>query len=675
MSARPKLLADWERSLLLTSTSPLRLALLALAGFALALVGSFAMARALAGDSVLGSVRALGIEVGGLSPDELATALDDAESVLQGRESLFQIRGAATTLLPPQVNLTVDLEIMAAEALQIGRQGGLSEQFRWWIGHFGDTETVPTIATIDDAAVEQVLAVWDEDFVGNPPFPGAITFDATTPVAEYPRDGEQVDRSVAGSIILDTLTSESVDPVELPVMAVSATLTAGDVDDAVARARLWLSAPVTLRSEEVSITFSTEQMASALLTKSTGDRLALSFDPEVIAPILEAQRGGLEQAPVNARFEIEGGEIRIVPGRTGTLIDPEATAGALETGAASATRTAILPLIEGAEPEVTTETLEAYGVQHMVSQFTTYFDCCQNRVTNIHLIAEAVDGVIVPPGATFSLNDHVGPRTVDKGYLEDGTIVGGELTKTVGGGVSQFATTLFNAVFWGGYEDVTHKAHSFYFPRYPEGIEATISWPSPDLAFRNDSDAAVLVDTSYTDTSLTVRFFGDNDGRSVALAYSDGGGLSREVLAEGGSEARIVTAEVSDRFAVREPQEPRYRANPDLGVDSQVTVQGSASGWTITVVRTITVGGAEDVSEWNVVYSPRQQIIEVHPCKVPDTEVECPQPSTTVTEPPATTVPSTPDTTEATTPPTTTGGDGDGDGDGGGDGGEVEGEG
>lgn len=610
----------------------------------------------MAGDSVLGNVRALGIEIGGLSPDQLTAALEDAESVLQAREAVFQIRSSSTILLPSQVNLSVDLETMATEALQIGRQGGLSEQFRWWIGHFGETETVPTIATIDDSAVEQVLTVWDEDFVGSPPFAGAVTFDGTSPVAEYPRDGEQVDRSVAGSILLDTLTAESADPVDLPVVEVSPTLTAGDVDDAVARARLWLSAPVTLRSDEVSITFTTLQMASALLTESTGDRLALSFDPEAISPILEAQRGDLEQAPVNARFEIDGSEIRIVPGRSGTLIDPGATAAALEVAAASATRTAILPLIEGAQPEVTTDTLEGYGVKHMVSQFTTYHDCCQNRVTNIHLIADAVDGVIVPPGATFSLNEHVGPRTEEKGYLEDGTIVGGELTKTIGGGVSQFATTFYNVVFWGGYEDVAHKAHSFYFPRYPEGIEATISWPSPELSFRNDSDAAVVVDTSYTDTSITVRFFGDNDGHSVALAYSDGGGLSREVLSEGGPDARTVTAEVSDRFDVREPKEPLYRANPDLGVDSQVTVQGAASGWTVRVTRTVTVGGTEDVSEWNVVYSPRQQIFEVHPCKVPDAGVECPQPSTTVTEPPASTLPSAPSTTVATTPPTTVGG-------------------
>lgn len=629
---------------------------LALAGMALLTVGGFAASRALAGNSVLGDVMVLGVAVGGLSPDELEETLTDAESVLQGREATFEVRGATTTLAPSQVGLTLDLETMAEEALGIGRQGNLSDQFRWWFGHFGDTEIVPTVATLDEAAVEAVLVVWDTDYVGNPPFAGAVGFDGVVPVAEYPTDGEQIDRSVAPSIILDRLTAESVDVVQLPVVSVAATLTESDVDQAVARARLWLSAPVTLSSEDTSISFSPEQMATALVTESTGDQLVLHFDPEAITPILESQRGDLEQPPVNATYEIEGTEIRIVPGRSGTLIDPVATAEALEIAAGSATRTGILPLIDGAEPDTTTADLESYGVNHLVSQFTTFHDCCQNRVVNIQLIADEVDGAIIPPGATFSLNEHVGPRTEEKGYLEDGTIVGGELTRTVGGGVSQFATTFYNAVFWGGYEDVTHKPHSLYFSRYPEGIEATISWPAPELSFRNDSDAAVLIDTSYTDTSITVRFFGDNDGRIVALAYPIGGPFQQEILAEGGPNARVVSASVSDRFGEREPGSPLYRANADLQVDSEVTVQSPGVGWSVSVTRTISVGGSEGVEEWTVIYSPRQEIIEVHPCKVPGTDVECPEPSTTTTEAPPTTEATT-DTTitdPPETPPATT---------------------
>jgi hypothetical protein len=163
--------------------------------------------------------------------------------------------------------------------------------------------------------------------------------------------------------------------------------------------------------------------------------------------------------------------------------------------------------------------------QLLVSQFTTYHPCCQSRVTNIHLIADAVDGAIVQPGETFSLNAHVGPRTTQKGYVEAGAIIGGEIVTegnpaNIGGGTSQFATTFYNAIFYGGYEDVYHKPHSLYFTRYPVGIEATLGYPGPDVIFRNDTVSPVRIDTSYTSGSVTVRLIGNNEGRVVTGATS-----------------------------------------------------------------------------------------------------------------------------------------------------------
>ena len=161
----------------------------------------------------------------------------------------------------------------------------------------------------------------------------------------------------------------------------------------------------------------------------------------------------------------------------------------------------------------------------LVAQFTTYHSCCENRVTNIHIMANAIDGVVVAPGETFSLNTQAGPRTEAKGYLRAGAIIGGKLyccdhPVNVGGGVSQLATTLFNAVFFGGYEDVEHRPHSIYFSRYPMGREATVVFPKPDVIFRNDTLDSVRIDTSYTSTSITVRLYGNDLGRSVTSSLS-----------------------------------------------------------------------------------------------------------------------------------------------------------
>lgn len=169
-------------------------------------------------------------------------------------------------------------------------------------------------------------------------------------------------------------------------------------------------------------------------------------------------------------------------------------------------------------------------------RFTTFHHCCEARVTNIHVIADAVDGVAVLPGETFSVNDFTGQRTRAKGYVEAGILVGGEPATGVGGGVSQFAATLYYAVFRAGLEDVTHKPHSRYIDRYPVGIEATLYYPSVDLAFRNDTWTPVTIRTSYTGTSLTIELWGNTDERVVTFKVScyDCPG-SEPTYSEGGS--------------------------------------------------------------------------------------------------------------------------------------------
>jgi vancomycin resistance protein YoaR len=159
-------------------------------------------------------------------------------------------------------------------------------------------------------------------------------------------------------------------------------------------------------------------------------------------------------------------------------------------------------------PALSTADAQGLGIVEQVSTFTTEHPCCQGRVTNIQRMADLVDGVLIRPGEVFSLNDHVGERTRAKGFVEGGAIQNGEFVDEVGGGVSQFTTTMFNAAFFGGYAIPDHKAHSYYISRYPAGREATLNFPTVDLKVENTSPHGILVATSYTDTSITVSFWG-----------------------------------------------------------------------------------------------------------------------------------------------------------------------
>ena len=148
-----------------------------------------------------------------------------------------------------------------------------------------------------------------------------------------------------------------------------------------------------------------------------------------------------------------------------------------------------------------------------MSEFTTYFPYAEYRNTNIGRAAEIIDGTIVAPGETFSLNGTIGERTAENGFTTGFIISNGIFKEDLGGGVSQMATTTFNAAFFAGMTDVEHKPHSFYIDRYPVGREATVAWPTVDLQWRNDTPYGVLVHAHVTPSTpssqgvVTVRLF------------------------------------------------------------------------------------------------------------------------------------------------------------------------
>jgi vancomycin resistance protein YoaR len=156
-------------------------------------------------------------------------------------------------------------------------------------------------------------------------------------------------------------------------------------------------------------------------------------------------------------------------------------------------------------------TLRDTGILEQVSTFTTYFTGGEPRSRNIIRVAKEVDGAVVKPGETFSLNGYTGPRGYAEGYVDAPVILGGRLINAVGGGISQFTTTLFNAVYYAGLEDVFHKPHSYYISRYPAVIESTIYYPTLDLKFRNDTTHGILVDTATTADSVTVTLWGTKE--------------------------------------------------------------------------------------------------------------------------------------------------------------------
>jgi vancomycin resistance protein YoaR len=138
-----------------------------------------------------------------------------------------------------------------------------------------------------------------------------------------------------------------------------------------------------------------------------------------------------------------------------------------------------------------------------------------NRIHNVQLMADFIDGTVIEPGQVFSFNQVVGPRTSERGFLEGQEIIGSLVLPSIGGGVCQTATTLFNDAFELGLPILERTNHNLYLAHYPLGRDATVSWGGPDFRFRNDLKHGLLIKTSYTDQTLTFTFYGTSEARRV----------------------------------------------------------------------------------------------------------------------------------------------------------------
>ena len=224
---------------------------------------------------------------------------------------------------------------------------------------------------------------------------------------------------------------------------------------------------------------------------------------------------------------------------------------------------------------------------HLISSFTTRYTAGEPRTVNIRRAAQLLDGTVVPAGARFSLNAALGERTRARGFVAAPMISGGRLVDSVGGGISQVATTLYNAAFLGGLELIAHTPHSFYIDRYPMGREATISWGGPELVFRNRWAAPLRMRVATSATSITVRFFSRQLGRRV-------------------------TSWTRPPYAFEAPRTIRV-VNPSLDPGEwRVVQEAGGPGFTVEYGRRVYRGARLlEANRYRVRYSPKHRIVEV----------------------------------------------------------------
>ncbi len=468
---------------------------------------------------VMRGTRLGGTDIGGLTPDELNTVFDDLDTGLGEAALTARIDEVTVDTNPAALGAAVDRERQADAALAARRGGNPVLRPFHWLTSFVTSDDLEPVYEVDPemaaSGAEDVLTA----ALDQPVDPGLVVEQGELQLSEG-KAGVQVDPAEVAKALPAALAGPGPYQITLQAVATEPRFTNDQVQAVVDDATTATSEPIEVRVLDKKAELVPATMRSWIRLDSSGDEPAWTIDGEAALADLKPLFPSLGSEDERAHFNIVDNLPVIIPASS-TIIccttesvdgiadvmrqaplggvkdnknpDPERRVADLE------------PENVGADEGVTE--LEGLGIVEEVSTFTTKHPCCQNRVTNIHRIADIVRGVVIRPGEDFSVNGYVGERTIAKGFVADHAIVDGVLKDQVGGGVSQFATTFFNASFFAGLDFNEYQSHSLYISRYPKGREATVSWKKPDLSVKNTTPYGILVWTSYTDTSLTVTFY------------------------------------------------------------------------------------------------------------------------------------------------------------------------
>ena len=448
-----------------------------------------------------------GRPVGGLSEAELAAVVEQLAAELPGQRVEVRAPGGGFTTDGESLGVRVAKPATVRAALRVGRSGAPPVRLWQWMGSFVSDRTAPLRISVDTSAVYATVAAKDPGPRQAPVEP-SIEFKKGAFVAVPGEPGKGIDAAdVIAGLALAAAEGDRIvvqvdrGEVEPRFGLAAAKRLAGEVQGKV-------TSPLPVAAGAAKTSVPVPMQRSWVRSEAADDGLHPRVDAQAVLEDLAKLLPSAGQPPVETRFSVADGQVHITPGTAGTRCCSPAAAARVERAMfrGRATGPVELPLTEQ-PPKLTAQKASTLGIREPVATFTTKHKAGEPRVHNIHRIADLVRGSVIEPGQRFSINESVGKRTAEKGFVVAPVIENGKLTDDVGGGVSQFATTLFNAAFFAGLDFGEYQSHSLYISRYPYGREATMGHPHPDLVIKNTTPHGVLIWPTYDATSITVTLY------------------------------------------------------------------------------------------------------------------------------------------------------------------------
>ncbi len=527
-----------------------------------------------------------GVDLSGLRPSDAAVKLNEALSYSTSGKILFRDGEKAWVATPAELGMVFDPSTSAMTAYKLGRSGGLFGALSGQIRAAGAGVKVSPVIIFDQRVAFQYLANQISSQINQPVSEASLVLEGTNVVAQPGQVGRELKMEATLLYLGGQLQTFSDGEVSLVVQEIQPQIL--DVSAQADMARQILSQPLTLvipnagEGDPGPYVYNPEVLANLLGVERTQDGVRVALTYMGLRDALLPIKTQVDRAASNAKFIFndDTGQLDVTQqSSVGRTMDIEASIKAINDALLRGEHTASL-VINEAQPRVpATATGQELGITELIHLETSYFHgSSAERVQNIAAAASSFHGVLVAPGETFSMGEHMGDVSLENGFAEAMIIYGGRTIKGVGGGVCQVSTTLFRAVFNAGFPIVERIPHAYRVSYYEQtasgavdprlaGLDATVYFPLVDFKFTNDSPHWILMETYMGSGSLTWKFYSTSDGRTTSW---DTTGVTNVVSAPS----------------------PIYEVNNEFGKNQMEQVDWAANGADVTVTRTVMRDGS-----------------------------------------------------------------------------------
>ena len=556
-------------------------------------------------------VSVAGVDLSGMTPADAAVKLNQALSFSTTGKILFRDGEKARIATPAELGMVFDPSSSALTAYKLGRSGGLFGSLSGQMRAGGAGVSVPPVIVFDQRVAYQYLTQISTQ-VNQPLMEASLKLEGTNVVTQPGQVGRELKIDATLVYLAAQLQTFSDGEVPLVVQDIQPQLL--DVTAQADTARQILSQPLTLTvpnasgSDSGPYVYNPEVIATLIVAQRVqdGDQQSVQvvLNPRGLRDLLVPVKTQVDRMPSDAKFVFNDQTLQLdvmQDSSIGRALDIDASVQAINEAIARGEHNVSL-VVNEAQPRVAaTATGQELGITQLIWSETSYFyGSSAERMQNIQAAAKQYHGLLVAPGETFSMGEHLGDVSLDNGFAEALIIYGGRTIKGVGGGVCQVSTTLFRAAFNAGFPIVERTPHAYrvsYYEQNPgggvdprlAGLDATVYFPLVDFKFTNDSPYWILMETYMGSSSLTWKFYSTSDGRSVT--YDTTGPTN------------VVTA-----------PSPLFEENPELSKNEMKQVDWAANGADISVTRTVWKNGSVYFQDTvNTHYEPWQAICQYGP--------------------------------------------------------------